>query len=419
MNVTHAATPDTTPTRRQGNVNSTGHPRSRTARLTVLAAIASALALAAGVMPSRANAASTHPSGGTRGLGAGVTARLNKALQRNWTSTWAPGVIAGVWIGNRGWTAVRGSTRRAAGPRPVRADHTRIGSVTKTMIGTLILKLVDQGKLSLDDTIAKWFPTVPDANAITIRQLGDMSSGIASYTTDSSITDQYFASPTKPWSPDTLIAGGVAQPRLFTPGKGFNYSDTNFVMLGKIAEQVTGRPLSVLLRTMVFKPLHMTHSSYPTSNRLPAPSWRGYTIQGSEAGNALDATNWTPTFAAGAGQAISTLGDLHRWARAVGTGALLTRSTQRARLTPNPYSEANGRAYLFALGNTDGWLGHEGSIPGYNTELQYLPGRRATIVVMVNTDIGDAQAVSPASKVFDALARVVAPKHAPKPAPAG
>jgi D-alanyl-D-alanine carboxypeptidase len=346
-------------------------------------------------------------------LNARTTARLTSALQRTWASTWGPGVIAGVWVGNRGWTAVRGSAARASAPRPVLGDHTRIGSVTKTMLGTLILELADQGRLSLNETIGRWFPNLPNARRITIRELGDMSSGIATYTGNSVITDRYFANPTMTWNPNTLIAGGVALPRKFAPGKGFDYSDTNFVVLGRIAELVTGKPLAVLLRTMVFNPLGMNQTSYPTGNRLPRPFWRGYTIQGSQLGNVLDATNWSPSFAAGAGQAISTLVDLHRWAQAVGTGALLTPAAQRLRLIPNPASEAGGRAFLFALGSDHGWLGFEGSIPGYNTELEYLPALKATIVVLVNTDISNADAVSPAAKIFAALARVIAPTHVP------
>ncbi len=386
----------------------------RIGRARVLIAGLAALAILAVGLAGTAGAATPHAKHAAAGrLNARTSARLGATLNRTWATTWAPGVIAGVWIGNRGWTAVRGSTRRAAGPRPVLADHTRIGSVTKTLVGTLILKLVDQGKLSLNETVEKWFPTLPDANTITIGELGNMSSGIATYTGNSAITDQYFANPRQIWNPDTLIAGGAALPRVFAPGTGFNYSDTNLVMLGRIAEMVTGKPLAVLLRTKVFKPLGMNQSSFPTANRLPTPFLRGYSIQGSQLGNALDATSWSPTFAAGAGQAISTLGDLHRWAKAVGTGALLTPATQRFRLVPNPASEAGGRAYLFALGRDHGWLGHEGSIPGYNTELEYLPARKATIVVLVNTDISNAQGNSPASTIFDALAKEVAPRNAP------
>jgi D-alanyl-D-alanine carboxypeptidase len=171
--------------------------------------------------------------------------------------------------------------------------------------------------------------------------------------------------------------------------------------------------LAQLLRTMVFNRLGMSHTSYPSGNRLPRPFWHGYTIQGSEFGNALDATDWSPTFAAGSGAAISTLSDLHRWARAVGTGALLSPATQRARLVPNPASVKGGRAYLFGMGEDHGWLGHEGSFPGYNTDLQYLPSRNATIVVLANSDIGDAENLSPVSTIFSALARVIAPHNVP------
>ena len=113
------------------------------------------------------------------------------------------------------------------------------------------------------------------------------------------------------------------------------------------------------------------------------------------------------------GISISTLGDLGRWGHALGTGQLLTPATQLARLIPNQASEAGGRAYLFALGSDHGWLGHEGSIPGFNTDVQYLPARNATIVVLANTDISNAQGHSPVSTIFSALAQVIDPAHAP------
>lgn len=383
----------------------------RTSTRAVIVALMATLAFAACAGAADARTHGRHVTASH--FNARTSARLRTALQKAWATTWAPGVIVGVWVGHRGWTAVRGSTRRASGPLPIRADHTRVGSVTKTMLGTLILELVDQHKLSLNETIQRWFPKLPDARKITIEQLGNMSSGIATYTGNAKLTDRYFAHPTAWWNPDTLIAGGASLPREFDPGKGFDYSDTNFVMLGRIAEKVTGKPLSELLRTMVFTPLGMSQTSYPTSNRIPRPFWNGYTVQGSTLGNALDSTSWTPSFAAGAGAAISTLGNLHRWARAVGTGALLTPAAQRARLIPNRYSEGGGRAYLFAMTDSNGWLGHEGSTPGYNTELQYLPSLKATIVVAVNTDIGDQNNVSPALKIFSALAAVVAPHNIP------
>ena len=204
------------------------------------------LAVIALMLPGTAAARTRAARPADAGLGARTVARLDRTLRSTWAGTWAPGVLAGVWGGDHGWTAALGSAQRAAGPRPLLSDHTRIGSVTKTMIGTLVLELVDRHKLQLDESIARWFPQLPDAGQITIRDLGDMSSGIASYTTNPTFTSQYFSDPTMSWSPDQLIADGAALPRTFTPGDGFDYSDTNFVMLGRILERVTHEPLAQL-----------------------------------------------------------------------------------------------------------------------------------------------------------------------------
>jgi D-alanyl-D-alanine carboxypeptidase len=218
----------------------------------------------------------------------------------------------------------------------------------------LILQLVDQGRLSLDDTIDRWFPNVKDASQITIRELGNMSSGITSYSLD-----------------DTAM------------------------------------------RTMIFAPLGMKHTSYPATNKLPSPFWSGYTDQGAAAGQIRNATDWSPTAAGAAGQAISTLGDLRIWARALGTGALLKPATQRERLIPNPASRAGSRAYLFAVGIDNGWLSHSGEIPGYNTQIAYLPKDKITIVVLANADIANTDGPNPAPSIFNALAGVIAPNNRP------
>jgi D-alanyl-D-alanine carboxypeptidase len=340
--------------------------------------------------------------------------RLKQALDSAIAQTKAPGVIAGVWVGNRGWTAVRGSTVRGRTIRPTRSDHTRIGSVTKTFTGTLILKLVDRGKLRLDDTIDRWFPAVPLADQITISDLGTMSSGINTYTANQSIVNRYLTHPRTVWNPLTLIAGGVDLPRKFAPGQGFFYSNTNFVMLGRIVEMVTGNPIAQVMRRRIFKPLKMRQTSYPYSLALPKPFWNGYTDQGATTANpVLNSTHWSPTFASSAGQIVSTLGDMRRYTKALGNGSMLKPSTQRARLVPNPFSMAGGRQYDFAIGKDHGWLTHVGEVPGYNTQIAYLPKKKATIVVLTNTDISNSDGSSPAPSLVSPLAAVVAPNHVP------
>jgi D-alanyl-D-alanine carboxypeptidase len=140
--------------------------------------------------------------------------------------TKAPGAIAGVWVGDRGWRTARGTTRRRAKARPTLREHTRIGSVTKMFTGTVILQLVDEGNLRLDDTIERWFPQLPDARTITIHELGSMSSGINSYTANPAIVTPYLTRPTTVWTPTELITAGVGMPRLFSPGNDFFYSNT-------------------------------------------------------------------------------------------------------------------------------------------------------------------------------------------------
>lgn len=339
-------------------------------------------------------------------------AALEATLDQAFGQLSAPGVIAGVWRGQAAWTSLRGTTTRD-GNLPVSYDlFTRVGSITKTMVGTLTLQLVDEGLLGIDDTVERWFPDLPLADQITVRMLGMMSSGIASYTLIDEFTDAYFAHPQQPWEPEQLLEIGFSSPRVFEPGQGFQYCNTSLVMLGRIVEILRGKSLGQALETHLFRPLGMTGSSYPLGLDLPTPYWHGYTLQGTEEGTTtpVDATHWSPTFGAGAGQAISNFHDLRLWARALGTGFSLKPETQRLRMVPNTFSARGGRAYCFAVGVENGWIAHAGSLPGYNTQVAYLPDLDTTIVVMTNSDIEDDDGQVPAVAIFRALASIVAPQ---------
>jgi D-alanyl-D-alanine carboxypeptidase len=349
---------------------------------------------------------------GATSMGPATTAKLNKAFSAAFATTEAPGAMASVSIGNRTWTAARGSSRIERDVRPRLVGHTRIGSVTKTFTGTLILQLVDRGRLRLDDTIEPWFPNLKDADQITIRDLGTMSSGINTYSAAGDVVDRYLTYPNTVWKPSELIQGGLALPRKFPVGDGFFYSNTNFLMLGKIVQKVTGQPISRVMQRRIFAPLKMKNTSYPSTNRMPAPFWNGYTDQAVTGNPIRNATLWSPTFAGAAGQIISTIGDLRRYTKALGTGSLISRATQRQRLQPNPASVAGSRRYDFAIGFDTGWLSHSGEIPGFNTQIAYLPKRKATIVVFANADIAGADG-NPAPTIFRALTKVVAPDNVP------
>lgn len=199
--------------------------------------------------------------------------------------------------------------------------HMRIGSVTKTFTGTLILQLAQDGELSLNDKINEYVPGIPNGKKITLRMLANMTSGIASYYTDDFL-DQYFGAPETIFTPDELIAFGVSASPIFKPGAEFNYSNTNTILLGKVIEQVTGQPVAAVLQQRILGPLGLTNTSFPdTSPVIPDPHPQGYTLQGgAEPDDPTNATDWNPSFGWTAGGMISTLEDLLVYDRALGTG---------------------------------------------------------------------------------------------------
>jgi D-alanyl-D-alanine carboxypeptidase len=357
----------------------------------------------AGTVPAATTAPAAAP------IDAATRARLTRALDTSFRAARAPGVMVSVSRGDgTPWTAVRG-TADPATRAPVQDDlYTRIASVTKTFTATMVLQLVDEGKLALDDPIARWFPDLSDGDEITVRMLGNMSSGIDSYSLDPTVQKEYSADPERTFTNDELIAAGTSLPRRFPPGEGFLYSNTNFVMLGRIVEAETGKPYAEALQERVFDRLDMRQSSAPTVTAIPDPHWQGFTTQFSEDGRPVNATAWSPTFAGPAGDIVSTLADTRTWTRSVGTGSLISPEAQRERLRPNPASVGNGRAYLFGLGEEDGWLAHSGRLPGFTSQIAYDPATDTSIVVLANSDIPTDQG-PPAPAIFKALAAALQP----------
>jgi D-alanyl-D-alanine carboxypeptidase len=330
------------------------------------------------------------------------------------------GLTAGVWVPGVGsWTRAYGLANRETGEPMAFDQHVRIGSVTKTFTVTLILQLVDEGVLSLDDTLDQFFPGYPNGDRITLRQLANMTSGLASYTFDQQFQDDLFADPQAPWIPEQLIEIGrvntlagcpFAPQYCFEPGQGWAYCNTNTVLLGMIAEQVTGLPYGELVRRRITEPLGLENTFQSTLTTLPEPFAHGYTTQGLENGE-QDATFWTPTWGFAVGDIVSTFDDLRVYGRALGRGTLLSPETQAQRLTkvtlpPNTPE----RAYMLGIGFNNGWVGHGGELPGYNVCTYYRPDLDAVLVVIVNSDFVevDGKAIHPAYVVADRIIEVAA-----------
>src|SRR5215217_6946930 len=384
------------------------------------------------------SASGTHANGGGEQA---TRADLDAALKKSFKESDAPGVVAAVQTPEYTWVRALGVADRASGDPMTPEVHHRIGSITKTFTATLLLQAADEGLLSLDDTIDKYVKGVPNGDKITLRQMADMTSGIASYTEDEQWVKEWLSDPTRVWAPEELARIGIKESPLFEPGTEWFYSNTNYVLLGLVLQQVTDKPIGKLYQKEIIKPLHLKETSFPgADSALPKPHAHGYTLQGKSSGQKpIDSTHWSPSSAWTAGAMISTVDDLLVYGRALGTGkGLLPPQTQSERLHSfvsdvpplNQPPLKGDLAYGIGLGKDHGWIGHNGEIPGYNTYLFYHPDLDAVVVVLVNSDISSGKCPKdvpimkewprtipcelPADTIFEALAEALG-KPSPSP----
>ena len=298
------------------------------------------------------------------------------------------------------------------GSMPTSLDqHVRVGSNTKTWTGTVILQLVQEGRLRLDDPVSKFRPDVPNGAHITIEQLLAMRSGLFNYTTTLELNRTLDTQPTKAWTQAELLSLAYKHPPTFTPpGSQFEYSNTNTVLLGLIAQQLEGgKPLAAIMRDRLFVPLGMKNTLFPdtASNAIPAPLARGYmygnnvltmgappalpaAMQAKARAGTLapvDQTSANPSWGWAAGAGISTANDLATWVEALVGGKLLNSHLQARRLAsvvPIDPSHSNSAAYGWAIAKFGNLYGHTGELPGYNSFMGHDPVNGVTLVVWTN-----------------------------------
>jgi D-alanyl-D-alanine carboxypeptidase len=241
-------------------------------------------------------ATSATPASSTSALPADLVAKLDAAARTSLQEAAAPGAIVGVRTPQGTWTHAYGVADPATHAPMEVGMHTRIGSVTKTVTGTVIMQLAEQGKLSLDDVIDAYVPGVPNGDRITLRLLANMTSGVASYTRSPKFTDILFNRPETVFTPDELIAIGLAESPAFAPGAQFDYSNTNTLLLGKVIEKITHRPVAEVFQEQVFAPLGLTSTSWPgTATTLPDPYSQGFRSKGTPPRPIIPATPRTGT----------------------------------------------------------------------------------------------------------------------------
>ncbi|MFE1560616.1 serine hydrolase domain-containing protein [Streptomyces sp. NPDC058734] len=381
-----------------------------TARIRLRRACVALAAAAALIAPATAAAAPSPDTGGDfPELTPAVAAKLDRAVQDTLREAKVPGVIVGLWAPGKGsYVKTFGVADKETGARMRTDFYTRIGSQTKTFTVTALLRLVDQGKAGLDDPIGKYVTGVPNGDRITLRELAGMRSGLFNYSDDDAFDKTLTTEGTRPFTPQQLLAYSFKHPVNFAPNARFEYSNTNLILLGLVIEKVTGQPLQQVLKQQVIDPAGLHHTLFPTNAAFPSPHAQGYTDQ-SATGGIVNATDWNPSWAWAAGAMISDLEDLRSWAKTLATGTLLKPATQAERLKTTSVG-IPGAGYGLGLFDVQGWIGHNGSLPGYESLGVYLPEEQATLVVILNTDaLHDGQ--EPSTLFGEAITEIVTPDH--------
>lgn len=268
--------------------------------------------------------------------------------------------------------AGRADVRRAGAPRA--SDHMRIASIAKAFSGAVALHLVQEGRLGLDDTIGHRLPSLPAAWAqVTIRQLLNHTSGLPDYTRSRAFAEQASKDPRGYVSPTGIVDWVRADGLVFRPGSRYEYSNTDNIVVGLIAEAVTGRTYPALLDEIVFGPARLRETSFPArALTLPAPFLHGYVVE--PGSKPQDVTSFlSPSGAWASGAIVSTPSELGRFIRNDLGLTFFGAEQQREQLQfvrgssspPGPGANAAGLAIFRYTTRCGTVYGHTGNFPGY------------------------------------------------------
>ena len=262
-------------------------------------------------------------------------------------------------------------------------DKFRIGSNTKTFVVTVILQLADEHRLTLDDPLSKFDlgVAIPNARNITIRELCEMRSGLfEAYNTPQ--FNKLHITPQTRIAPQQLIRWAVAQKPLFAPGTKWNYSNTNYVILGVIIEKLTHDTAGNQIRKRLLDPMALSGTSFPDGPEMPAPYAHGYDLTADKTWEDVT-VSIPPSVTWTAGNMISTVPDMKRWVKSYVLGTMNSKAMQRQRLNCISTGIGKGLDFGLGIGCSGGWYGYTGGLPGYHTAAYYLPSKDITLITFV------------------------------------
>jgi len=253
----------------------------------------------------------------------------------------------------------------------------QLGSITKQFTSAVILKLQEEKKLSVSDKLNKYFPGYPKGDSITIEQLLTHTSGIYSYTNDPNFMANEV---TKPANREMMMALFRDKPFDFSPGTGWNYSNSGYSLLGYIIEAVTKKPYEQAVRKYIFTPLGMTHSGFDFTNLKAKEKATGYFKLDDKESVAAPIVDSSVSYSAGA--IYSTTGDLYLWHKALEKNNILSKAQQEKAYTP----VKNKYGYGWGIDSIEGKrkVSHSGGIHGFTTNISRVPEDDICIVLLSN-----------------------------------
>lgn len=262
----------------------------------------------------------------------------------------------------------------------------RIGSITKQVTAAAIMRLMEQGKLSLDDTVQKFLPGVPtQGNRVTVRQLLNHTSGIKSYT---GLGPNWRRLIRLDLAPDSMVALFANEPFDFKPGDAWRYNNSGYFLLGMIVEKLSGKRYGQYLQDEFFGPLGLKGTVYCDQAPLIRRRAQGYSTR--PGGQFINAEPISMAHPYAAGALCSTVTDLAAWALALSSGKVVSPASYKLMTTPGTLNDGKPLTYAFGLGTGalrgHRQVSHNGGINGFIAELHHYPDDSVVTVVLTNTE---------------------------------
>jgi peptidoglycan/LPS O-acetylase OafA/YrhL/CubicO group peptidase (beta-lactamase class C family) len=347
-----------------------------------------------------------------------LAATLQQILDEMVADSYIPGTVLSVSVpGHEPWTGASGVADRQT-QRPMEPTTVvRIGSISKMFLTVVVLQLAEEGVLELDAPVATYLPDLlPQGEAITVRHLLQHRSGLYDYLEDGPFVIQAYQNPARAWSPAELVAHANQFALAFPPGAEgrWDYSNTNYVILGMVVEEVTGNPLATELRQRILDPLGLTQTFTLSTEPMPETAARSYA-------GTTDRTEVAMSFAFAAANLVSTAEDMRHFVEALTQGELLRpESREQMYAFVNGYGQYNMPELEYGLGimrnrlpvgpdanseprpaSASRVVGHIGGFGGFRSAVWSAPEGGITIALAMNQAAIDPNIL--AQRVFDAI----------------